>query len=153
MDAPKYDAGSVIDLRFSKDTMPDRLYVEMVYRKPKSTEWMYQVRSEMNNGGMKYMSESQIIKHASHKNSKCYKHEKVKKMYDSGFRFCGNSKSDVAYSRANKYKSANYINHIILTEAIDSDGNIIEDQLGLWVQYRSIISTTDFTSNGYHMIK
>ena len=55
----KYEAGQVVDIRFSNDSMPDRIFIDMVYKKPNSTEWMYNVLSEKKNG-YTYMSESQI---------------------------------------------------------------------------------------------
>ena len=42
----KYEAGQVVDIRFSNDSMPDRIFIDMVYKKPNSTEWMYNVLSE-----------------------------------------------------------------------------------------------------------
>ena len=145
MNAPKYKAGSVIDIRFSHNTMPDRIYIIMVYQKENSTEWMYQVVSEKSNG-ITYYTESQIDKYISKKSGKCYETDLVKEMYNNGFRFCGNSKKDTAFNRANSMVNANYIKHIILADALDTDGNPIEGQLGLWVQYNKVIDT-DYNDN------
>ena len=154
IEVPKYNVDDVIDLRFSKDHMPDRICILMVYRKTGSKEWMYQVLSELNDS-MIFMSESQINKRISRKNSKCYEHEIVKKMYESGYRFCGNAKSNTAFNRAERYKRSEYIRHIVLVRAIDPDGNMIEDELGLWVQYNNVIDS-DHIANGkdeYYKIK
>ena len=151
MNAPKYEVKSIIDLRFSRDTMPDRIYIQMVYMKDMSREWMYQVFSEKKNGVI-YMPESQIDALISKKEGKCYENEVIKDLYDNGFRFCGNNKKDYAFNRANSMVNANYIKHIILAEAIDKDGNPIPGQLGLWVQYNASIDNNQ-THNGHYIIK
>lgn len=153
MEAPKYDAGNIIDLRFTRSSMPDRIYVKMVYKKAGSTEWMYEVLSEKNNNTI-YLSESQIDSIRSKRESKCYEHELVKRMYSDGFRFCGNNKADTAYSRARKMVDAKYIKHIILCDAIGEDGNPIDGYLGLWVQYNMVITDDNIVPNGnIHYIK
>lgn len=138
MNLPRYEAGSVIDLRFTRDTMPDRIYINMVYRKVGSTQWMYEVLSEKSSKVL-YMQESDILKVESQKSAKCYDHEIVKKLYNEGFRFCGNAKEDTAFNRANKLKSANYIKHIIIASAVSPDGHTLDGQLGIWVMYNTQI--------------
>lgn len=135
----KYNPGDVIDIRFTNCTMPDRIFIQMVYKKSASTEWMYQVLSEQKDDIM-FVSESQIDKAISKKDSKCYEHPMVKELYKNGFRFCGNNKEDNAFRRANNMKNAKYIKHIILAEAIDKDGKPIDGYLGLWVQYNTTIT-------------
>lgn len=139
MSTPKYNPGDIIDLRFTNNSMPDRIYISMVYKKNGSTEWMYEVLSEKNDRTV-YMAESQIDKIKSKKESKCYEHELIQKMYNSGFRFCGNNKAETAHNRANKMTSAKYIKHIILCDAIDENGDVIDGYLGLWVQYNTVIT-------------
>lgn len=136
--APKYDAGMVIDIRFTRNSMPDRIYIDTVYMKPASKEWMYSVYSEKSDKYI-FMSESQIEKSASKKTAKCYDNEIVIQMYKSGFRFAGNSKSDTALNRAYSMVNAKYIKHIILAEAVGEDGDMLDGQYGLWVQYNNII--------------
>ena len=152
MNSPKYEAGSVIDLRFTRDIMPDRIYVNMVYRKVGSTQWMYEVLSEKNSKVL-YMQEKDITRVESQKSSKCYDHEIVKKMYSEGFRFCGNTKEDTAFNRANKLKSANYIKHIILANALSPDGYTLDGQLGVWVMYNTQIdeNTKEINKNEFGM--
>ena len=60
-------------------------------------------------------------------------------MMSKGFRFCGNSKSDTAINRAKKLHDTEYIKHIVLKDAVDEDGNMIDGSLGLWVQYQHTI--------------
>lgn len=153
MNAPKYNISDVIDLRFSNITMPDRIYIQMVYMKDASTEWMYQVFSEKKNGII-FMSESQISKLESKKNSECYNNQLIMEMYKNGFRFCGNNKRNTAFNRARGMVDAKYIKHIILAEALDKDGNVIPDYLGLWVQYNATIDG-DYCEqcNGRYVIK
>ena len=107
MQAPKYNVGDVIDLRFSNATMPDRIRIHMVYMKVGSTEWMYQILSERASNEI-YMAESEITKFISKKDSECYNNPMVQDMYKNGFRFCGNSKKDTAFSRANSMVNAKY---------------------------------------------
>ena len=60
MDKPLYEPGNVIDFRFTREHMPDRVYVSMVYRMVMSDEWMYQCWSEKS--GIKvYLSETEIL--------------------------------------------------------------------------------------------
>ena len=124
MDKPLYEPGNVIDFRFTREHMPDRVYVSMVYRMVMSDEWMYQCWSEKS--GIKvYLSETEISRRKSKKSAKCYEHPIVKDMISKGFRFCGNSKSDIAINRAKKLHDAEYIKHIVLKDAVDEDGNMI----------------------------
>ena len=153
MDAPRYSVKEVIDLRFSNTTMPDRIYVQMVYMKDNSTEWMYQVFSEKSNG-IVYMSESQIGKLESKRDSGCYNNAVVSELYKNGFRFCGNNKRDTAFNRANGMVSAKYIKHIILADAVNKDGQPMPDHLGLWVQYNATIERDSApNSSGHYIIK
>lgn len=138
MDKPLYEPGNVIDFRYTRKHMPDRVYVSMVYRSVVSDEWMYQCWSEKS--GIKiYLNETEISKRKSKKSSKCYQHPVVIDMMSNGFRFCGNAKSDTAISRAKKLHDADYIKHIVLKPAVDADGTIVADHLGLWVKYRHTI--------------
>lgn len=139
MDKPLYEPGNVIDFRFTRENMPDRVYISLVYRGVTSDEWMYQCWSEKS--GMKiYLSESDISKRKSKKTSKCYTHPLVLEMMSAGFRFCGNSKADTAINRAKKLLDADYIKHIVLRNAVDQDGNFLKGNLGLWVQYQHTIA-------------
>ena len=153
MDKPKYNIRDVIDLRFNHNSMPDRIYIRMVYMKDKSTEWMYEVFSEKSDCII-YMSESQINMRISKKDGKCYENDMIKGLYRDGFRFCGNNKRDTAISRANNMVNANYIKHIILADALDKDGNEIDGYLGLWVQYNTVIDEDERNKmSEYHIIK
>jgi hypothetical protein len=151
MNTPKFNIKDVIDLRFSKDNMPDRIYIHAIFIKESDTEWMYKVLSEKSNGYIT-LPESYINKFFSKKERPCYDNEVVKELYDNGFRFCGNYKKDTAINKANSIKSANYIKHIILAEAIDKNGNPMVGYLGLWVQYNTIISN-EYASNKHFIIK
>lgn len=152
MGEPKYAAGSVIDTTFGGNKMPDRLYIDMVYMKPKSRCWMYEVLSEKNNKVM-YIPEIDIERNESKRTAKCYDNEVVKKMYEDGYRFCGNMNNDTAFKRADSMKNANYIKHIMLCDAVDTDGNIIDGKLGLWVMYNRVINNNgeEVTFNHYNM--
>ena len=155
MKAPKYKVGDVVDLRFSNGTMPDRIYIHMVYMKVGSSEWMYHVLSEKSSRDI-YMSESDITKFISKKDSECYKNPIIRDMYKNGFRFCGNNKKDTAFNRANSMVNAKYIRHIILADAIDKDNKPIPGYLGLWVQYNTVIDESgDYSKNesGHYIIK
>lgn len=155
MKAPKYNVGDIIDLRFSNTTMPDRIYVHMVYMKVGSSEWMYHVLSEKASRDI-YVSESDIDKLVSKKNSECYNNPAIEELYKNGFRFCGNSKKSTAFNRAESMINARYIKHIILADAFDKDNKPMPDYLGLWVQYNTTIDDNgDYTKNecGHYIIK
>ena len=154
--APKYNVKDVIDLRFSNDTMPDRIYIRMVYKRDVGTEWMYEVLSEKASKGI-YMTESQIDKLKSNKDGACYQNPMIIDMYKNGFRFCGNSKKDTATNRAHSMIGANYIKHIILADAFDKHNNPMPGYLGLWVQYNTVIDEFGLDNinapGGYYFIK
>ena len=153
MRKPKYDVGSIIDLRFTHESMPDRIYINMVYMKDKSTQWMYSAFSERKNDII-YVGESQIDALISKKNAKCYENPMIQELYDNGFRFCGNNKEETAFNRANSMVNAKYIKHIILAEAIDTNGEKMPGYLGLWVQYNATISDkAEKSEDGYYIIK
>lgn len=148
MNTPKYDLSNVIDLRFSRDTMPDRIYIHAVFMKESDVEWMYKVYSEKSNGYIT-LPESHINKFISKKDKPCYNNEVIKELYENGFRFCGNYKKDTAVNKANSMVSANYIKHIMLVEAFDKNGSIMPDNYGIWVQYNAPIG---INSAGYKHI-
>lgn len=141
MEKPRYAVGEVIDLRFSRDRMPDRIAINKIYVDCGSTdnEWLYVVDSEKNYKQI-VLRESQIDSMRSKKSHKCYEHKIVKEMYESGYRFCGNGKADTVKHRAEVLKNAQYIHGIVLRSAVDVDGNIIDGYLGLWVQYNLVIA-------------
>lgn len=147
MKAPKYEPRSIIDLRFSHETMPDRIYVEMVYQRDKSNCWMYRVISEKC-GKVEFMREDEIDKFISKKIAKVYENPVVQDLYKKGFRFCGNSKKDTAFARALKLKPAQYISEIVLVDAFNNDGDNIIGEYGLWVKYNLQI-TSDAEIDGY----
>lgn len=140
MDAPKYSAGQVIDLRFTRNSMPDRIYITMVYMKPSSICWMYRVESEMRSGII-YMRETDIDRRASKKQANCYSNDTIISMYQYGFRWCGNYTEKICINRAKILSSANYIKNIIICDAIDKDGNIIDGYKALWVRYNIAIDS------------
>ena len=129
---PKYDTGSVVDIRFTHDAMPDRIYIETVYHKDNSNGWIYRVFSEKS-GKFIFMRENEII--PSNRTAKVYENPIIQSLYNDGYRFCGNSKRETAINRASKLKSANYIANVILIDAFDTEGNTLNDQYGLWVRY------------------
>lgn len=138
MEAPKYELGHVYDLRFSKEHMPDRIYIKGISTETGKPYWIYQVYSEVHPWKSIYMTEQDIDARVSYKSRNCYQHPIVQQMYQRGFRFCGNSAEQTAVNRANNLKEAKYIAHIILCDAVDADGNMLEGQLGLWVQYNRV---------------
>lgn len=156
MNAPKYEPRSVIDIRFSHDTMPDRIYVETVYRQDKSNCWMYRVISEKFNKSV-YMREDEITKYISRKTAKVYDNPTIQDLYRKGFRFCGNGRKDAVIARALKLKPADYISEIILVDAFDANGNNIIGEYGLWVKYNLQINDNpdgyQKNPDGYLVIK
>lgn len=99
MEAPKYELGHVYDLRFSKEHMPDRIYIKGISTETGKPYWIYQVYSEVHPWKSIYMTEQDIDARVSHKSKECYQHPIVQQMYQRGFRFCGNSAEQTAVNR------------------------------------------------------
>lgn len=153
MTASKYDPGCVLDLSFKSGRMPDRIFIDLVYCRYGSKEWMYKVYSEMNDEYC-YIGESEIDKRISDKSAKCYDNKIIIDMYKQGFRFAGNNKSETAFNRARRLQEADYIKNIVLLDAIDKDGNNIQGQLGLWVRYANPIDDDKFRYSGeFYQVK
>ena len=149
---PKYNVGQIIDLSYRKcnDKLPDRIYISMIYMKDGSEQWMYKVMSEK--GGLGAVSEDWITKRKSSKKSKCYKHSVVVSIYSRGFRFCGNYPDSDVKGITSSIKSAEYVKNIVLFDAIDRDGNILDGYKGIWVRYDINIGS-DFIDDSCIIIK
>ena len=150
VNAPIYHAGDIIDIAIAKTGMPDRLYVNMVYMKDKSTEWMYAVESERTANTL-FCSESQLVECASKKDDYCYETDAVKEMYEAGYRFCGNASKEKAYARAKNLAKSHNIKHVVLRNAIDKDGTELLTEYGIWVQYN--VSFRDVANDGKIVVK
>jgi hypothetical protein len=152
---PKYHVGDVIDIRYSKDELPNRIVVYMVYFKDGCQEWMYQCYSEKNYNKLVYLTESYIDKLKSRKTAKCYEHPMIQDLYKKGYRFCGNGKEETMRHKAISLQSAKYISNIILCDAISKNGELVDGELGLWIRYYNPIEDTTFRNhtNTYYKVK
>jgi hypothetical protein len=137
---PKYTPGSVIDLGHKYgERMPNRIKIVTAYIRNVDKGWMYEVFSEMHNCAI-FMSEKMIDKRISKHTSQCYNLQVIKDRYYNGYRFCGNYPDFIAKDKAQKMKDMEGISGVILSSAVDSNGNNMREYHGLWVKYRRPIS-------------
>lgn len=147
--APKYCAGDVIDYRYNRSTLPNRILINMVYRKSMSNDWMYEVFDERSNSII-YYPESLIL--ASDHSSGAYDVEFVKKMYEDGFRFYRNCKKNSATSDAKNVADKTNVAEVrVYPESYDRNGKIIDGYNSIWIRYSTYITNNGemITSNVY----
>ena len=105
---PLYRAGETHFLSH-RTGMPARIYVEAVYMKANSKEWMYSIYSEANNCKQTYLPESILAQRVSKHNSPVYKKQEIIDRCREGYRFCGNFDADTAISRGEEFAKNNDI--------------------------------------------
>ena len=133
MDKPLYEPGNVIDFRFTREHMPDRVYVSMVYQMVMSDEWMYQCWSEKS--GIKvYLSETEISRRKSKKSAKCYEHPIVKDMMSKV--------SHIAFMGRSFGYHLIFISQQFNAKVLDT---AIREQFGIKIYMGSTISTESAT--------
>lgn len=139
---PKFNVGQVIHLG-CKNGLPANIYIEMVYKKVGSTEWMYAVRSEaVTDISVVYISESILLKRLSHRSLPVYNKPFFQNMDKSGFRFNGNwdNIDDVINAGKELAKNPN-IKNVVIHNARDYNGNKT-DGYGLWIKWVNTIDDT-----------
>ena len=140
--APKYRAGEAYYLSH-KTGAPARIFIDAVYMKALSKEWMYCIRSEANRNAVTYVSESVLSHRISKHDASIYKNDIVSKRYDDGYRFAGNFKMDDAINRGKEFAKNENIVSVLLHPALDYNGKIIDDEYGIWIKWSyTILSTT-----------
>lgn len=136
---PKFMPGQVIDLSYKYKGLPNRILIKYVYIKEHCTQWMYNVHLENLNKDT-ILSESFIINNSINSNLKIYKHADIIKLYNDGWRFCGNREREDAKKIASKYATSNYINNVILRPAINYEGCLVNGSYGIWIKYNTTIN-------------
>lgn len=136
---PKFMPGQVIDLSYKHKGLPNRLLVKTVLIREQDNQWMYECIIESIDETTT-LSEDFIINNMTRKASEVYKCNEVIKLYNAGWRFCGNFKRSQAHSIAGKHATNGYIRNIILRPALDSKGCLMNDYYGMWIKYGNIIN-------------
>lgn len=147
---PLFTAGQIVDMRYRtkiagiKVGMPDRCYIEMIYRKPRSTTWMLRVLSESRNGTY-YMTQDQLFKNQTNHSADVYKLPDVQKMLELGYRFVKNMRklkdtNQDAMMLITGLRNIKEIDEIVTMEGRFPNGNPTGDDIvGIWVKYKTVI--------------
>lgn len=137
--APLYDPGEAYYLSH-KNGIPAKIYVEAVYKKAHSKEWMYSIFSEANNCKQAYLSESALKERiAKPHNAPVYKIPEIAKRWEDGYRFCGNYPTEDAIKAGHGFAKNGDIESVVLYPAMDADGNLINNQHGVWIRWKHVI--------------
>ena len=136
---PRFMPGQVIDISYKNKGLPNRLLIKSVSVKEQDSEWMYECFIE-SIGTVVSINESFIVSNATNKNLQVYKCAEVIKLYNDGWRFCGNFNEADAHKVASKYATNRYIKHIILRPALNADGCLKNGYYGIWVKYNNTIN-------------
>lgn len=138
--APLYEAGSTYFLSH-KHGLPAKIYIEAVYKKAMSKEWMYCIYSEANNCKQPtYIPESVLSSRISKHSSRVYKLPEIERRIEDGYRFCGNEKLENATKKGKEFASNSNICSVMLHPAVDSNGNPIPDVYGIWIKWNCVIT-------------
>ena len=151
---PLYDAGGTY-LLSHRSGMPAKIYIEAVYKKANSKEWMYSIISEANDGKVAYVPESTLRQRISKHTSKVYNLPEIVDRVNNGYRFCGNYPMNDAIARgkelADVHKS---LSSVMLYPAYDGAGNRLDDGMyGIWVKWRYVIINDKVTADSPIKIK
>lgn len=136
---PRFMPGQVIDISYKNSGLPNRLLIKSVSVKEQDSEWMYECFIE-SIGTVASINESFIVSNATNKNLQVYKCAEVIKLYNDGWRFCGNFNEADAHKIASKNAINRYIKHIILRPALNTDGCLKNGYYGIWVKYNNTIN-------------
>lgn len=137
---PKFHAGEAYYLSH-KTGAPARIYIDMVYMRPRSTEWMYAIYSEANpDGNITFASESILTQRISKHDNPIYKNDVVIQRYDDGYRFAGNYSMEEAIARGETFARNGHIKSVMLHPALDYKGDTIDGQYGIWIKWDCIIA-------------
>lgn len=145
-DAPKFQIGSVVDISYKFGGLPNRVLICGIHAKEFHNEWQYDVLLE-NIGEHTNMSETFIKDRMVTRKQPVYNNTSIIKRYADGFRFCGNYPHFTARAEGEKLKDKLGISSIILCTALDYNGCIIKDKLGLWIRYSNVIMNDGFVKS------
>lgn len=143
---PIFDVGEILDLRYD-DNLPDRIRIDMVYKKVHSDGWMYYVLSEQANGRV-YMSERRMFHSHTDHGSKAYENKMVQQLLAMGYRFVCNTsraKPDVLDNLCGKKE----ISEVIMAKAVYPNGVECDNNNdhGIWIKYNTVITIDDYNGS------
>lgn len=136
--APLYNAGEVYYLSH-KTGSPAKIYIEAVYRKAQSKEWMYSVFSEANDCKQTYLPESVLKERISRHKTPVYNEPEIAKRWEDGYRFCGNYPTEEAINVGKKFACNASIASVVLHPAVDAMGKPVDAEHGVWIKWRATI--------------
>lgn len=136
---PKFMPGQVIDLSYKSKGLPNRLLIKSVFIREQDEWWMYECIIE-STGEVTILSQNFIMENMSNKDFPVYKCAEIIKLYNDGWRFCGNKSRSTAHSIASKHATNRYIRGIILRPALAPNGCLMQDHYGMWIRYNNIIN-------------
>lgn len=134
---PLYNRGQIIDIRPSKNGLPDRIKILSVVLLARGvdTEWQYNCQFESNNDEHKLLPQTFITGKELKMKTPVYEIPVIKERYDKGWRFVGNFDFHIAKDRSNRLKINDTLKHVRICEAHDTNGRIIEDKVSIWIMY------------------
>ena len=144
---PRFMPGQVIDLSYRNKGLPNRLLIKTVFVKEHSKEWLYEAFLE-NVGEITVLEESFIINNMTNKSAPVYKCNDVIRLYNDGWRFCGNYCKKTARKTAAKYSTSKYIKNIELRPALNPQGSLIQDKYGMWIKYYNTVTDNGIIISG-----
>lgn len=136
---PKFMPGQVIDLSYKSKGLPNRILIQSVFVREHDDQWMYNCILE-STGESTTLCQSVISDNMANKNMPVYQCAEIIRLYNDGWRFCGNHKRSHAHSIAGKNATNGYIRNIILRPALDSKGCLQNDYYGMWIRYNNTIN-------------
>lgn len=136
---PKFMPGQVIDLSYKTNTLPERVLIVSVFTRRQDTQWMYSCLTE-STGETVTIDQSTMIQKMTDKSAKVYQCGEIINMYNAGWRFCGNYKSDFAHGIATNTAKDACIKSLILKPALNGAGNTLPGHYGMWVKFHNMIN-------------
>ena len=146
MKGPLYTTG--IHFLSYKSGTPAKIFIEAVYKKYNSKEWMYSIFSEANMCKQQYVDESSLRNRMSRRSSKVYNTPKVMELESKGYRFCGNYTREEAIRVGNEFAKNDKIKSVMLHKAINVYGNYTDDgQYGVWIMWSVVLNDSGDSSD------
>ena len=136
---PKFMPGQVIDLSYKYKGLPNRLLVKSVFTREQDDSWMYEVYLE-NLGECTALNEEFIVSNMTKKAMQVYKCSEIIKLYNDGWRYCGNFNSVEAHNTACKLATNPHIKNVIIRHGLNGRGCLENGMHGVWIRYYNIIN-------------
>lgn len=136
---PKFTPGQVIDLSYKLNGLPNRLLIKSVFMRREDNCWMYEVCLE-SIGECTIINESFIVSSMTKKSLPVYKCAEIIRLYNDGWRYCGNFSSKEAHAVACKLATNEYIKNVITRHGLNYNGTIEKGTRGVWIKYYNTIN-------------